>query len=107
MAADYAAKHTENVDAVVLLAAYATADLSHSGLRVLSVYGTEDGVMGMDQYGKYRDNLPEGVTELAIRGGCHAQFGSYGAQRGDGVPTVSAGEQQDITAAAIRDLLIR
>ena len=106
MAADYAAKHPRDVDALVLLAAYSTADLTGSDLPVLSVYGTEDGVMGMDQYGKYRDNLPEGVTELAIRGGCHAQFGSYGAQRGDGVPTVSAGEQQSVTAEAIRDLLI-
>ncbi len=105
MAADYAAKHTENVDAVVLLAAYATADLSHSGLRVLSVYGTEDGVMDAETYEKHRPNLPEDLTEVVIEGGCHAGFGSYGPQRGDGVPTVSAAEQQTVTAEAIRALL--
>lgn len=105
MAARYAARHREDVEAVVLLAAYATEDLSHSGLRVLSVYGTEDGVMQWDKYEKHRGKLPADLTELSIQGGCHAWFGSYGPQKGDGTPTISAEAQQSITAAAIAEFL--
>lgn len=105
MAAGYAAGHPEEVDAVVLLAAYSTADLSGADMRVLAVRGSEDGVMGAEVFEKYRANLPEDFTEVVIDGGCHALFGSYGPQRGDGEPTISADEQQRVTAEAIRDLL--
>lgn len=36
-----------------------------------------------------------------IDGGCHAGFGSYGAQKGDGAPVISAEEQQRQTADAL------
>ena len=45
MAASYVSKHTEDFEGLVLLAAYSTEDLSDSGLKVLSVYGSEDGVL--------------------------------------------------------------
>ena len=106
MAADFAARHPGAVDALVLLAAYSTADLSQSGIRVLSVYGTEDGVLQRDKYESYRANLPTGLTELPIEGGCHAWFGSYGPQKGDGAPSISADQQQTVTAAAVSEFLI-
>ena len=40
-------------------------------------------------------------TEIIIDGGCHAGFGSYGAQKGDGAPVISAEEQQRQTADAL------
>ena len=40
-------------------------------------------------------------TETIIDGGCHAGFGSYGAQKGDGTPIISAEEQQRQTADAL------
>ena len=49
MAARYAANHPEDVDAVVLLASYSTSDLTQSGVKVLSLYGTEDGVLQWDK----------------------------------------------------------
>ena len=106
MAARYAANHPEDVDAVVLLASYSTSDLTQSGVKVLSLYGTEDGVLQWDKYEKNRDNLPEGFTETAIEGGCHAWFGSYGPQRGDGTPTISPEEQQAVAASEIAGFLI-
>ena len=39
MAASYLASHTEDFDGLILLGSYSTADLSGSGLAVLSVYG--------------------------------------------------------------------
>ena len=101
MAASYAAKHTDELDGLVLLAAYSTADLTDSGLRVYSTYGSEDGVLNREKYEADRANLPQDTTETVIDGGCHAGFGSYSAQKGDGTPTISAEEQQQQTADAL------
>lgn len=104
MAASYLSSHTEEFEGLVLLAAYSTSDLSGSGLQVLSVYGSEDRVLNMDSYEKYRENLPADFTEVVIPGGCHAYFGCYGAQKGDGTPGITNEEQIRRTAEAIGDL---
>lgn len=101
MAANYAAAHAENFDGLILLAAYSTKDLTQTSLRVLSVYGSEDGVMNRESYEKNQTNLPAGTTEIILEGGCHAQFGSYGPHDGDGTPTISGEEQIRQTAEAI------
>ena len=105
MAASYLASHTEDFDGLILLGSYSTADLSGSGLAVLSVYGSEDGVMNREKYAEYRPNLPEGFTEVIIEGGNHACFGAYGEQEGDGIATVTPAEQLRQTAEAILTML--
>lgn len=98
MAASYIAKHRDEYDGLVLLAAYATVDLSQTDMTVVSLYGTQDTVLNMKKYDKYRRNLPQGTLEKAIEGGCHAFFGCYGAQKGDGIPLISNEEQIEVTA---------
>lgn len=105
MAASYAAKHTDTLDGVILLGAYSTADLSETELDVLSVYGSNDEVMNREKYDKYLTNLPENFTEYVIDGGCHAYFGMYGAQDGDGTPTISNRQQILLTADQINALV--
>jgi hypothetical protein len=105
MAASYISDHTDEYDGLVLLGAYSTADLSDTVLSVLSVYGSEDKVMKRDKYEKYKSNLPTDFSELVIEGGCHAYFGMYGAQDGDGTPTIRNHEQIAITAEAISELM--
>ena len=80
---------------------YYHTDLTDSGLRVYAAYGSEDGVLNREKYEADRTNLPQDTTETVIDGGCHAGFGSYGAQKGDGTPTISAEEQQRQTADAL------
>lgn len=101
MAASYAAGHTETYQGLVLLAAYSTADLTQSGLRVLSIYGSNDGVLDRDTYRTDFANLPQGTTEYVIDGGIHSYFGMYGHQDGDGDATITNDEQLDLTADAI------
>ena len=101
MASNYAAAHDEDYDGLILLAAYSTKDLTGTPLRVLSVCGSEDGVLDWESYEKNRANLPADTTEVVLDGGCHAQFGFYGAQDGDGVPTITGEEQIRQTAEAI------
>ena len=106
MAASYAAKHAGDLDGLLLLAAYSTADLNGTGLDVLSVYGSEDGVLNMSKYDEYRQNLPEDTTtEMVIEGGNHAGFGDYGAQEGDGEAAVNGEKQREETAEAFMEIL--
>lgn len=101
MAANYAAAHSDDYSGLILLAAYSTKDLTQTLLRVLSIYGSEDGVMNREAYEKDWANLPADTTEIILEGGCHAQFGSYGSQEGDGTPTISGEEQIRQTTEAI------
>lgn len=105
MAASYLSSHTEDFAGLILLGSYSTADLSETGLSVLSVYGSEDGVLNREKYAEYRPNLPEGFTETVIEGGNHAFFGAYGEQEGDGTATVTPAEQVRETVAAILSML--
>lgn len=104
MAASYIADE-EGYAGLLLLASYSTADLSDTGLQVLSVYGTEDGVLNSKKYTQYRPNLPETTQELVLYGGNHAQFGNYGFQEGDGQASIPAADQQSLTVEAFAGLL--
>ena len=96
-ASRYADKHSDSLSGLILLASYSTRDLSDSGLNVISVYGSEDCILDMDQYEKARQNLPPDFREYVIDGGIHAYFGNYGEQKGDKTPSISREEQQDTT----------
>ncbi len=106
MAASYAGTHADTLAGLVLLAAYSTADLTDSGLQVLSIYGSEDGVLNREKYDGNRPNLPADTVELVIEGGCHAGFGSYGPQDGDGTPAISGETQIARTAEAIAAMIL-
>lgn len=101
MAASYLAGHTEDYEGLILLGSYSTADLSDTDLDVLSVFGSEDQVMNREKYDENKSNLPTDFTETVIEGGCHAYFGMYGAQEGDGTPTITNEEQIRITVENI------
>ena len=104
IAADYAAAHGDALRGVILLAAYPTKELSDD-LSLLSVYGTEDGVLRMAPYEKGKACWPDDSLELVIKGGNHAQFGCYGVQAGDGTASLTANEQQAMTASQILDFV--
>ena len=105
MAAAYLADHEEIFGGLILLGSYSTADLSETQLKVLSVYGSEDQVMNREKYDTYRSNLPSTVAEVILEGGCHAYFGMYGDQSGDGIPTLTNFEQIHLAADAIADFM--
>lgn len=105
MAANYAADHIGELRGLLLLAAYPTKNLSDSGLKVLMLYGSEDGVLHMDKVVSGRALLPEDSREVCIDGGNHAQFGSYGVQKGDGEAAISKEEQWKITVDEFTNLV--
>ena len=93
MAANYAAGHSDELAGVILFAAYPTKPLAKS-LTVISIYGTEDGVLRMGKVTEGRSYAQGPLYEYAIEGGNHAGFGCYGEQKGDGEARISAEEQQ-------------
>jgi len=101
MAASYLAENIDDYEGLILLGSYSTADLSETGLDILSVYGSEDRVMNRDKYEENKSNLPGDFTEVVIEGGCHAYFGMYGEQEGDGKPLISNEQQILLTAEQI------
>lgn len=64
-------------------------------LAVLSVGGTRDGLSTPEDLRERRALLPPDAELVFVEGMNHAQFGRYGAQRGDGTPTID-----DLEAAA-------
>ncbi|MHB1414566.1 MAG: alpha/beta hydrolase [Chloroflexota bacterium] len=107
MAARFAHGHPQAVSGLVFWAAYpdASDDLSGRQLAVTSIYGTHDGLATGEKIDASRALLPPDTRWVAIEGGNHAQFGSYGPQAGDGEATISAEAQQARAMAATVDLL--
>ena len=101
MASSFIAENSKDFDGIILLASYSTADLSETELDVLSIYGTNDGVLNMEKYEECKSNLPEDFKEIVITGGCHAYFGAYGEQEGDKKATITREEQIEITVKEI------
>lgn len=81
-----------DADALVLFASYCANDLSESGLPVLSLSGSEDGLSTPEKIAEARDLLPADAELIEIEGASHASFGDYGPQDGDGTPTISTEE---------------
>ena len=98
MAAAYLENEAEDFQGLVLLGSYSTANLSKTNLRVLSIFGEYDGVMNREKYKASLANMPSDFTETVIVGGCHAYFGTYGEQKGDGMASITNEEQIKTTA---------
>ena len=101
MAASCLADNADDYEGLILLGSYSTADLSNTDLVVLSIFGSEDKVMNREKYQDNKSNLPSDFTEFVIDGGCHAYFGMYGLQDGDGTPKITNTEQIRITVENI------
>lgn len=96
MAARFAFKHPDAVRGLVLWASYPASsdDLSHSGLHVLSISASLDGLATPEKIAASRPLLPPDTIWVVIEGGNHAQFGWYGDQNGDYPATISREAQQ-------------
>ena len=101
MAASYLKKNPDSFKGLLLLGSYSTVELSESGLRALSVYGSLDGVMNREKYGENLSNMPDDFSEFIIDGGNHAYFGAYGEQKGDGIASITPSEQIELCANAL------
>ncbi|MCH6231398.1 alpha/beta hydrolase [Microbacterium sp. CFH 31415] len=91
-----------DAEALVLFGSYCANDLSDSGLPVISIAGSEDGLSTPEKIAGAQPLLPEDARMEVIDGASHASFGDYGPQAGDGAPTISDAEMD----AALSALLV-
>ncbi|MFJ3384894.1 MULTISPECIES: alpha/beta hydrolase [unclassified Curtobacterium] len=89
------------VAGLLLLGSYCANDLSDSGLDVLSVSGSRDGLSTPEKIDAARHLLPADATMTEVQGSNHADFGAYGAQPGDGTATISRAAARERISAAI------
>ncbi len=90
---------------IIMCASYSIKDLSKKDIRLLSIYGSRDGVLDMRAYEKNRINWPEASEENVIEGGIHSYFGCYGIQEKDGDPLLTNTEQINETVRIINKWL--
>ncbi|HAA85552.1 MAG TPA: alpha/beta hydrolase [Kosmotogaceae bacterium] len=107
MAARFAYLNIESISGLVLMASYPAGnnDLSGVDFPVLSIYASLDGVIDQENLENSRNLLPPDTVWVEIEGGNHAQFGHYGAQRGDLEPKISLEEQMKQTITVILKFL--
>jgi hypothetical protein len=106
MAASYIATDVSSWSGLILFASYSTVDLSGSGLKTFTFYGSEDQVMNRANYDKNKVNLPVDNQENIIAGGNHGNWGNYGQQKGDGTASITPEEQQNKAAQILSASLL-
>ena len=105
-AALYTKDHLDTIRAIAFWASYPADDsLKNASLLVTSIYGTKDGLSTGGKIEESKKLLPAQTQYVAIDGGNHGQFGSYGIQAGDNAASISAEAQWDqIATATVRML---
>jgi len=107
MAAHFVIQNPGLVDGLILWASYSASneDLTNSGIKVLSISCSLDGLSTPEKIEDSRSRLPVDTTWVKIAGGNHAQFGWYGEQSGDNPPEISRKVQQQKIVTATLEFL--
>lgn len=98
MAGGYVNGTDNNITGLIYLSAHMPNEIR---VPVLSIRGTNDGIINLTGYKEAQTMVKANFTEVLIDGGNHAQFAYYGNQSGDGNATISAENQQNQTVDAI------
>ncbi|BDZ63985.1 alpha/beta hydrolase [Agromyces mangrovi Wang et al. 2018] len=91
---------------LVLFGSYCANDLADSGLEVLSISGSNDGLTTPDDVTGNAHLLPDDAVFVELEGANHADFGDYGVQPGDGESTMPRDESLEAITAALEAALL-
>ncbi len=105
MACSYAL-NSDGIKGIILLASYSDVDLSQKNIDVLSIYGSNDLILNMNNYNESFSYLPSNTIEYIIEGGNHSGFADYGLQNGDGENLIGNYEQKVITAERMKEFIL-
>ncbi len=106
MSTAYLEKNQDKYQGFILLAAYTSADFSsNNDLWGITIYGSNDYVLNRNNYAKAESKMPVHKSEYIIDGGNHANFASYGAQKGDGEAAISRTSQISLTVLKIVEFI--
>lgn len=98
MAGSYVNSTSNSISGLIYLSSHLPKEIH---VPVLSIRGTNDGVINLTSYNQAKPLVKNNFTEIIINGGNHAQFGYYGVQSGDNPANITPESQQNQTADAI------
>ena len=102
MAGSYVNGTDKNISGLIYLSAHTSNEVR---VPVLSIRGTNDGIINLTSYNEAKSLVKNNFTEVLINGGNHAQFGYYGIQSGDGKANITPESQQNQSADAIMEFI--
>jgi hypothetical protein len=105
MAAEYAKNNEDSLDGLIMFASYPAnnEDFVDFPIPILTIIGSRD--TGAPQQEAFYELIADSARRFVIEGGNHRQYADYSFQKGDGIATISAAEQQDqIIAATVQFL---
>jgi hypothetical protein len=105
MAAEYAKNNVESLDGLIMFASYPAnyEDFVDFQIPILTIIGSRD--PGAPKQEEFYEVIADSAILFVIEGGNHRQYADYSFQRGDGIATISAAEQQEqIIAATVQFL---
>lgn len=105
MACRYALANPETIDNLVMMASYCDQSISDTNIQVLTLYGSKNNGITENSLEEFEQNLPADATSILIEGMNHAQFGNYGAQRGDNEATIDDDKATEIVVEEITRFL--
>ena len=102
IAATKVAENNPKINGIVYMSSYTTSGtIKKKDKKVLSIWGSKDGIIDFESMIKARENFPDDTEYLEIEGGNHSQFGDYGQQKDDEKAVISLEEQLKVTAEGI------
>lgn len=95
MAAEYAKSNTARLDGLIMYASYPAnnEEFIDFPIPILSITASKD--PGSPQQRAFYDVIADSATLFVVEGGNHRQYADYEYQPNDGIPTISAQEQQE------------
>lgn len=107
MASSFILDSNEIFKGLILLASYPMdkKPLTSIEAPVLSIVGSLDGLVTEEVFNNSKALLPPTTEYIVIEGGNHAQFGTYGEQKGDLPASITEEDQQKITVDVIKEFI--
>lgn len=105
MACEFVRTDGSKVKEVFLMASYCASDITKTKVPVVSMVGSNDGLVTEEKFTNYNKNLPDSAVIIRIPGMVHAQWGNYGLQDGDNKPTVADDVIQSVIETSIKENL--
>jgi hypothetical protein len=98
-ASAYAKEFTDKISGVFYWASYPSElfRLDDTDLKVISIYGTKDGISTIDEIMASKEHLPPDAEFVPIEGGNHGQFAWCEGEPGENdIPDLTRAEQQSL-----------
>ena len=103
----FAENNPEKIEAIALWDSYPpdSADLSDNTISAISIFGTTNNFPNTENFNDKKHLLPTNTRFIGIEGASHAQFGDYGPQKGDVIPSLSLAEQHEQVAEIMLEFI--